>query len=275
MSATCWICEGGAGPCAGLAPLDFLQCRSCGFIFRPELDTTAVYEGGEYEARDFAADYAVEQTVDERRTNAQVRLTWLLQHARRGRLLDVGAAGGAFVLEAREAGFDAFGVEPAPAFARHAREVLGVDVRDGRVEDLDVAGGTLDVATLWHVLEHVPEPAGTLEVLRDRLRRDGLLVIEVPNVASVAAQRMGLAWTHLDAEVHVSQFTPRTLRTLLERAGFAIEQLTTVAHGIYLSRRERWAAAHVAHRLQLARGGAIGLQHPDRHEFLRVVARPA
>lgn len=274
MSATCWVCGGGAGPCGGLAPLEFQQCRACGFIFRPEVDTREVYEGGAYEERDFAVDYAVDTTIDERRVNARVRLAWLLEHVSGGRLLDVGAAGGAFVLVAGDAGFDAFGVEPAPAFARHAREGLGVDVRDGRVEDLDLPAGSLDVVTMWHVLEHVPEPAATLTVLREKLRPGGALVVEVPNVESVAAQRMGVGWTHLDADVHVSQFAPRTLRSLLERSGFAPDQVTTVAHGVYLSRRERWAAAHVAHRLKLARSGAIGLQHPHRHEFLRAVARP-
>ena len=273
---SCWVCGGAAGPCAALTPLAFRQCRACGFVFRPEVDeaaTRAVYEGGAYEERGFAVDYAVDTTVDERRTNARVRLTWLLQHADGGRLLDVGAAGGAFVLEARDAGFDAFGVEPAPAFARHARETLGVDVRDGRVEDLGLDDGSLDVATMWHVLEHVPEPRGTLDAIRAALRPGGALVIEVPNLDSVAARRMGVTWTHLDADVHVSQFTPPTLRALLEGAGFAVDDLHTVAHGIYLTRRERWAARHVAHRVQLSRGGAIGLRHPTRHEFLRAVAR--
>jgi 2-polyprenyl-3-methyl-5-hydroxy-6-metoxy-1,4-benzoquinol methylase len=278
MTAGCWICGGATGPSPALAALGFEECRECGFVFHPARDvaeTRTVYEGGAYEKRRFAIDYAAADTVDERRRNARTRLTWLREHVGRGRLLDVGAAGGAFVLEAREAGFDAFGVEPAPAFARHAREVLGVDVRDGRVEDLDLPGGSLDAVTMWHVLEHMPEPRGTLELLARALRPEGALVVEVPNLAAVAARRMGLQWTHLDADVHVSQFTPATLNALLSAVGLAVTDMHTVAHGVYLTPRERWTPAHVAHRAKLARHGAIGLRDRHRHEFLRAVARRA
>ncbi len=275
MAASCWICGGAARPSPALASLGFDECLACGFVFHPARDaaeTRTVYEGGAYERRDFAVDYAAAGTVDERRGNARTRLRWLLAHVTEGRLLDVGAAGGAFVLEAREAGFDAFGVEPAPAFARHAREVLGVDVRDGRVEELDLPGESLAVATMWHVLEHLPEPRETLEALARALRPGGALVVEVPNLASVAARRMGRRWTHLDADVHVSQFTPATLRALLSSAGLEVADLHTVAHGVYLTTRERWSPAHVVHRVKLARHGAIRLRDPHRNEFLRAVA---
>jgi hypothetical protein len=92
-------------------------------------------------------------------------------------------------------------------------------------------------------------------------------------VDSVAAHDAGAQWTHLDPDVHVSQFSPSSLRLLLERTGFDVIEMRTFAHGSYLPVSERWAPRHVAHRLRLARGGAFGLSAPARHEFLRVVAR--
>jgi hypothetical protein len=67
----------------------------------------------------------------------------------------------------RAARLRAWGIEPAPAFARYAREVLGVDVRPGLVQDHPLPAGELDAATMWHVLEHVAEPAEVLGALRD------------------------------------------------------------------------------------------------------------
>jgi SAM-dependent methyltransferase len=277
-SVACWACGAGTtAPSAALAPLDFLECGDCGLVFRPGIDaqaTRAVYEGGAYEEREFAVDYALAGSIAERRRNARTRLAWVCHRARAGRLLDIGAAGGAFVLEAQEAGFAALGVEPAPAFARHARDVLHVDVRDGRVEEAELPAGSLDVVTMWHVLEHIPAPLGSVQHIRGLLRPGhGLLFVEVPNFTSLAAQQMGRDWTHLDLGVHVSQFAPRSLSLLLERAGLELLDLHTVAHGAYLSRRERWAPAHVSHRVKLARGGLVALRHPSRHEFLRAVAR--
>jgi SAM-dependent methyltransferase len=278
MDVTCLLCGVPATPELAFAPLPLARCAACGFLFRPGLAdrqaTKDLYEGGAYEDRPFARDYASEQSISERRANAASRLRFVRRHATGGRLLDAGAAGGAFVLEAREAGFAAQGIEPAPAFARHARETLGVDVRDGRLEDLAGAGETWDVITLWHVLEHVPDPVGALRILRDVLAPGGVVVLEVPNVDSTAARMLGVGWTHLDPEAHVSHFGPATLRVALERAGLRVAWTGTVAHSAYLQGRERLAPRALAHRVKLAaRGGALGSRDATRHEFLRAVAQ--
>jgi SAM-dependent methyltransferase len=278
MDVPCLLCGAPAAPDAALSPLPLARCGSCGFLFRPDLAdaqaTKDLYEGGRYEDRDFARDYATKMTIAERRANASSRLDFVRRHVTGGRLLDAGAAGGAFVLEAREAGFAAQGIEPAPAFARHAREAVGVDVRDGRLEDLAGTGETWDVVTLWHVLEHVPDPVAALGILRDVLAPGGAVVLEVPNVDSTAARMLGASWTHLDADAHVSHFGPATLRLALERAGLRAGWMGTVAHDAYLRGRERLAPRALAHRVKLAaRGGALGSEDPARHEFLRAVAR--
>jgi 2-polyprenyl-3-methyl-5-hydroxy-6-metoxy-1,4-benzoquinol methylase len=270
----CWICAAAVDPYVELAPLPLVRCVSCGFVFRPDLvdATQELYEVGAYQAREFASGYVADETLGERVRTAQTRLVWLRDHVSGERLLDVGAAGGAFVLAAKRAGFDAWGIEPTPGFARYARETLGLDVRDGRIEEIALDPASLDVVTLWHVLEHVPEPLSKLEQLRTALRPHGHLVVEVPNMASVMARTMGTEWTHLDPDVHASHFTPRTLRHLLERAGFHVRYAETIGHSTYLTPRERLAPRHFAHRLRLAIHGAWRTAHPDRHEFLRVVA---
>jgi 2-polyprenyl-3-methyl-5-hydroxy-6-metoxy-1,4-benzoquinol methylase len=232
-----------------------------------------VYEGGEYQERDFAAGYAVDETLDERLRNARVRVRYVQRFARDGALLDVGAAGGAFVLEATRAGFTARGIEPSPAFARHARESLGVDVADGRLEDADLEPASLDVITLWHVLEHVPEPLAALAICVRALRPGGLLVLEVPNLESVMYAVMGSAWTHLDPRAHVSQFTAATLTAALERSGLRLLATETVPIDAYLSVRERLVPGHLAYRAKLLRHGVTRGVDARRHEFLRAVAQ--
>jgi 2-polyprenyl-3-methyl-5-hydroxy-6-metoxy-1,4-benzoquinol methylase len=75
-----------------------------------------------------------------------------------GRLLDVGAATGFFVEQAREVGWDAVGVEPSEWAAAYARNELGVEVRTGTLEAMRFPDGTFDVVTLWEVIEHLPDP---------------------------------------------------------------------------------------------------------------------
>ena len=273
-AASCWLCGAPAQPAAELAPLPFAACPSCGFVFRPDLEARElrdVYEQGHYE-RMGGERYAAE--LDERRRDARVRLRWLRRHVRAGTLLDVGAATGAFVLEAGAAGFDARGLEPTPAFARQARTTLGVDVVEGTLEDARLDESSLDVATMWHVLEHVREPLPQLDRVRRALRPGGLLAIEVPNYGSEVARRQRAAWPSLEPKVHVNQFTPVTLRCALERVGLELAELGTVPITPYLPLHGRLAPRHVAARAKAALWlHTPRASHPSGHELLRAIAR--
>ena len=268
----CWLYGGATHPTALLDPFPFVECAACGFVFCPELDhdaTRAIYEGGEYQQRQ---EYVDEGLATDRMRNAESRLRWVLQVVpRTERLLDVGAAAGTFVCAAGNAGFDAFGVEPSPEFAHYGREHFGVDVQDGRLEDLVGLDESVDVITMWHVLEHIPQPVRALETAGRLLKPDGLLILEVPNAESIMARRLGLAWTGSDPAVHVSQFTRSTLAAALLAAHFEIVDLHTASHAVYQNRREQILS--LPHRLQLLRGGAPRTRHADRHEYLRAVAR--
>jgi SAM-dependent methyltransferase len=262
-------------PCEALAPWPFVSCTACGLVFRARVEEEAihaVYAGGDYDS-DRGHQYASDEEDADRRRDAIVRLRWLRRHADAGRLLDVGAAGGAFVLEARRIGFAAWGVEPTPTFAARARERHGLDVRTGTLEEVALDPGGLDVATMWHVLEHIPEPRAALERLHAALRPGGTLAIEVPNFGSAVARRMGSGWTSLQPDVHVNQFSAASLRALLERAGFAPVEVSTVPITPYLPVRSRLGPRHLAARAKAAVWLRTGRgEHPHGHELLRAAA---
>jgi SAM-dependent methyltransferase len=138
-----------------------------------------------------------------------------------GRLLDVGSGKGAFLAAARDAGWDVLGVESAPDAAEAARANFGVDVIVGDFLAMRPLG-TFDVVTMWHVLEHVTDPMGALERAAVSLKPGGRLVVSVPNSKSLQAHIGGEDWFHLDLPRHLFHFTPRSLTTLVERAGFRV-----------------------------------------------------
>jgi SAM-dependent methyltransferase len=136
-----------------------------------------------------------------------------------GRLLDVGAGRGRFVAAARAAGYDAGGLEPSAGRVDAAAREHGVELVRSGIEDADVAAGSLDALTVWHVLEHVEAPAAAAAHLARWLRPGGALLVGVPNLGSLQARLGGERWYHLDLPRHRTHFTLPGLLALLRRAG--------------------------------------------------------
>lgn len=273
MSA-CQICVGTLSPCERFAPYPFVECSRCGFIFRPDLDDARlaeVYTAGDYESLR-GEEYM--QQLPARLSDARVRLNYVRQWSSEGRLLDVGAAAGAFVHEASSSGFEASGIEPTPAFVRAAQEHFGVSVTEGTLSEVPLPDAYYQTITLWHVLEHLPDPVRHLRQATAALSDGGILAIEVPNAGSAIAAKMGSSWPSLEPEVHVNQFTPSSLQAALAAAGLSVVDVHTSTITPYLTPSARFDARHLAARAKaFAWLGSIQPTHPTGHELLRAVAR--
>ncbi len=140
------------------------------------------------------------------------------------RALDVGCGQGFFVRALRDLGWRGWGVEIAPERVAYATQVTPHLVQ-GDARALPYGPGTFRALFFWHVLEHLPDPYRALVEARRVLERGGILLVEVPNLASVQATVFGDRWFHLAFDVHFWHFTPKTLRMLLARAGFVDVQV--------------------------------------------------
>lgn len=85
--------------------------------------------------------------------------------------------------------------------------------------DTAVADATYDLVTMIHALEHLTDPLQSLRDIARRLKPDGLLFIESPNLADNP-------FDLLIAD-HATHFTPRSVTHLLSRAGFKVKLLAT------------------------------------------------
>lgn len=150
------------------------------------------------------------------------------------KLLDVGSGLGAFLLAAKKRGWEPIGLEPSLYAVQYAREKLGFSVIEGTLDDPVSFPHLFDCINLNHVLEHLQQPQQNLARIKTLLRPGGLLVIEVPREGKLASRFLHLlsSWRGATQHarptftiVHMCIFSPESLRTLLEQAGFAIERL--------------------------------------------------
>ena len=144
------------------------------------------------------------------------------------RVLDVGCNLGSFLAALRDrTGCSVVGLEPSPTPARYAREHFQLDVREACLDEVagSFAPASFDLITLWHVMEHLWAPRRDLHIIRSLLKPGGTLIVEVPNFDDSLRRLFGRSWAYIDVPRHLLHFTPRTLRTFLEDAGFAVATL--------------------------------------------------
>lgn len=148
----------------------------------------------------------------------------------RRRLLDVGSGPGLFLLNGRERGWQVRGIEPSTRAAQHSRDTLGLDVREGFLDEHSVGTlGRYDALNLGEVLEHLPDPAGMLGLAHRLLDDDGVLCLVVPNdfnpFQRILQQHLGFKPWWVAPPHHLNYFDHDSLAALVRRCGFEVLQV--------------------------------------------------
>lgn len=146
------------------------------------------------------------------------------------RLLDVGTGTGDFLLEAKKAGWETFGIEPVGK-ARERAESKGIRV----IDDLKGVDGKFDVITLWHVLEHIPNLPETITTLETLLEPQGILIIVVPNFRSYDATKFGRFWAAYDVPRHIWHFSRKSIMMLFQEKFVLNKEMPMWFDAFYIS----------------------------------------
>ena len=139
----------------------------------------------------------------------------------KGKLLDIGAGTGDFLVTAQKDGWQTIGIEPS-AKAKAIAVRKGVTFADN-LSDLE--NESFDVITMWHVLEHVPNLDEYLSELKRLIKPTGTIVIAVPNFKSFDANYYGKYWAAFDVPRHIWHFSKTTIEKLFAEKGMKLTQV--------------------------------------------------
>jgi SAM-dependent methyltransferase len=207
----------------GTALSDIVRCADCGHMQLRGIPTERALERAYGEA---ASDDYVEEEAGQR-TTARVLLERLERHVEKGSLVDLGCWVGFLLDEARSRGWHPVtGIEPSTFASAYARDRLGLDARTGDLMTADLPAGAHQAVVLGDVIEHLPEPGGALERIRDLLAPKGGVMLMLPDAGSRLARVMGARWWSV-IPTHVHYFTRASLTRLLEDHGFEMRHLGT------------------------------------------------
>lgn len=150
------------------------------------------------------------------------------QNEQPGRLLEIGCSYGDMLARFAAVGWKVEGVELDSRAVKYARDVLGLVVHHGTLDETSSAlAPPYDLVAMYHVLEHMRCVGDLADSLASLLAPGGLLVLKTPNAASVASRVLRGWWEWSAVPEHVHLFTSQSLRMVLMRAGFEPQLIIT------------------------------------------------
>ncbi len=212
-----------------------VQCISCQLVFlspRPKIDEIKKYYGGvEYFAIDNENVAEENKELIERDKRYGNIYKLILAKKNKGKILDIGAGTGLFLSKFKELGWQVEGMELNPGGVRFAKKNYGITLHNGEFFSVPLEKEQFDTITLNGVLEHVYDPVATLTRVHSLLKKDGVLLLSVPNVDSIGRILFGKQWFAWLAPTHLYTFSPKTVSGVLAKAGF---KKSRISHDYYL-----------------------------------------
>ncbi len=211
------------------------RCKKCGLVYlnpQPEWPELEYFYGGDYytngpdQEGQCGNSYAFFRRIKRKLSRPPNPKFWYFGKMR-GRFLDVGCGNAlyeSYVIK-KYPGWEFYGLEPSHLPALAARQVGGVEIFEGFLEDSHYRSDFFDVILMNNVLEHCPDPASMIMECYRILKPGGHLIIEVPNFNSPARRFFGTFWSHLDAPRHLFHFSSSVLSERLKKTGFKIESV--------------------------------------------------
>mgnify|MGYP003499842928 CR=1 FL=1 len=185
---------------------------------RPSVETLGSY----YQSEDYISHTDSKRTAFEKiyhlvkSFSINQKLSFLEKaHPSKRVLLDIGAGTGEFLAKAKKKNWTVLGYEPDLS-ARNIAVAKGINLCNALIE---IENNSVDVITMWHVLEHVYDYDEQIIELKRILKVDGVIIVAVPNFKSYDANYYKKAWAAFDAPRHLWHFSKKAIKKIFANHG--------------------------------------------------------
>ena len=202
--------------------INVLKCDRCGLVFldqKDHINSTFYEQGGMGKTLDLGN---ITGTTDHIDTEKRFKLHKELFINKK--ILDFGCGQGSLLKKIKTSGIakELFALEPSN---KHQENLKGDFKVFPDIEEIPAE--SMDVITLFHVLEHIKDPLAVLNALYTKLAKTGKIIIEVPSSTDILVNlydcRAFSDFTYWSC--HLYLFNEKTLRILLEKTKFKINSI--------------------------------------------------
>ncbi|OFX79189.1 MAG: hypothetical protein A2X12_01940 [Bacteroidetes bacterium GWE2_29_8] len=205
---------------------EITKCNDCGFKFtnpRPNSDEILkYYDSPEYISHTNSNQGIINWTYQQvKKFSIENKYKLIRSFVKRKdfTILDIGCGTADFLKYCQTQGAKCSGVEPNPKAREYCINTNNINTF--KEEDIDTfKNESFDVITMWHVLEHVHTLNRRIEELNKLIKKDGIVIIALPNPESFDAIHYKQFWAGFDVPRHLYHFSSKNIIQLMEAANF-------------------------------------------------------
>lgn len=259
------------------------KCKSCGFRYtkpRPaENSIGSYYESEEYISHSNAKKGVV-NTIYQlvRNFSIKKKVNLVRKYINQGKVLDIGCGTGEFINALTKSGYDTLGIEPNINARAQGINNYHLDIRE-EMEINSIEASSIDVISMWHVLEHVYNLEDRVGQIKKIIKPDGIIIIAVPNPDSYDAKKYGKYWAAYDVPRHLYHFAKNDIVKLFEK--FSIELIDTIPmkfDSYYVSmlseKYKNGSSKNISAILNGFRSNLYGRSHQKNYSSLIYILKP-
>ncbi len=202
------------------------KCTQCGLLHtvpQPDIEQLGRY----YQSSDYISHSTDNKSFMNvvydiiRRSTLRSKLALIKKYSEGTNLLDIGCATGVFLNYCQSQGYNVKGIEPEAKPREFAINEYKLDV--GNLDYLSsIKNQSIDIVTMWHVLEHVSDIKERMQVIHKILKDSGTAFIALPNPQSYDAQYYKNYWAAYDVPRHLYHFTQKSFHSLAAQHSFKV-----------------------------------------------------
>jgi 2-polyprenyl-3-methyl-5-hydroxy-6-metoxy-1,4-benzoquinol methylase len=207
---------------------DYYRCPECRVIFISPVPADL----GQYYPESYYTLPTSSAELDPMSAPERYKLEIVNRFAAGGRLVEVGPGLGGFAYLAKRGGFEVEAIEMDRRCCNFLNTVIGVHaINSANEREALQQVQPCNVIALWHVIEHLANPAETLEAAARKLLPGGILVIAAPNPDAFQFHVLRQYWPHVDAPRHLMLIPAPVIIKKMEALGFRTLMFTTRDEG--------------------------------------------